>query len=134
LSEIELPDSLGYTAEHEWIAAAPGSDAPAGPVRVGISAIAVEALGEIVYVDLPEVGAAVTAGEPCGEIESTKSVSELFSPATGTIAEVNTALVDDPAVVGTDPYGEGWLFAVEVTALGELMTAEAYRAANAEDA
>jgi len=134
LSEIELPDSLGYTAEHEWIAAAPGSDAPTGPVRVGISAIAVEALGEIVYVDLPEVGAAVTAGEPCGEIESTKSVSELFSPATGTIAEVNSALVDDPAVVGTDPYGEGWLFAVEVTALGELMTAEAYRAANAEDA
>jgi len=132
VSEIALPDSLGYTAEHEWIAVTPGSDAPSGPVRVGISAIAVEALGEIVYVELPEVGAAVTAGEPCGEIESTKSVSELFSPATGTIAEVNTALVDDAAIVGNDPYGEGWLFAVEVTALGDLLTADAYRAANSE--
>lgn len=133
MSEIELPTSLGYTAEHEWIAVPPGSDVPPAPVRVGISGIAVEALGEIVYVELPEVGAEVTAGQPCGEIESTKSVSELYSPATGTVAEINDALVDDPAVVGTDPYGAGWLFTVEVTSLGELLSAEEYRRANTDE-
>jgi glycine cleavage system H protein len=130
LSDIELPESLSYTAEHEWIDLAPGAPVPDAPVRVGISAIAVAALGEIVYVDLPEVGATLTAGEVCGEIESTKSVSELYSPATGTVAEVNSALVDNPALVSEDPYGAGWLFTAAVTEVGEVLDAAAYRAAN----
>lgn len=132
MSDVELPASLSYTTEHEWIDIAPGAAAPADPARVGISAIAVEALGEIVYVDLPEVGAEVTAGEACGEIESTKSVSELFSPATGTVTEINTALADHPELVSDDPYGAGWLFSVQVAELGALLTADDYRAANAE--
>lgn len=132
MSDVALPESLSYTAEHEWIDIAPGASVPAEPAKVGISAIAVEALGEIVYVDLPEVGADVTAGAVCGEIESTKSVSELFSPATGTVAEVNAALADNPELVSDDPYGAGWLFSVRVGEIGEVLTASDYRAANAE--
>ncbi|WP_298458853.1 glycine cleavage system protein GcvH [uncultured Cellulomonas sp.] len=116
-----FPDHLRYTVEHEWLAA--GS-----PATVGITATAAEALGELVYVELPAVGDAVTAGQVCGEVESTKSVSELYSPVTGTVVEVNTAAVDDPAVVGSDPYGAGWLLRVEVSGTGPLLSAAEYRA------
>ncbi|NVN00234.1 glycine cleavage system protein GcvH [Arthrobacter sp. SDTb3-6] len=116
---------LKYSAEHEWIA----SDG-AGPTTVGVSAVAADALGDIVYVDLPEVGATITAGETCGEIESTKSVSDLYAPVTGEVTEVNTAMVEDPAVVNADPYGAGWLFKVAVASEGPLLTAAEYAAAN----
>ncbi|AEA24754.1 glycine cleavage system protein GcvH [Pseudonocardia benzenivorans] len=124
-----VPANLSYTSDHEWIAVEPGATA-SGEVRVGLSAVATEALGEIVFVDLPAVGTELTAGEACGEIESTKSVSELVSPADGTVVSVNEALADNPALVGEDPYGEGWLFTVEVASLGEVLDAAAYRARN----
>lgn len=128
-SAAELPADRSYTIEHEWIAVPPGAEAPETAVRIGLSAIAAETLGDIVYVDLPEPGAALTAGEPCGEVESTKAVSELFSPASGTVVEVNPALTDNPALVNEDPYGEGWLFTAVVSELGDVLTAERYRAA-----
>ena len=121
----KVAPELKYSAEHEWIAA-DGS----GPTTIGVSAVAADALGDIVYVDLPEAGSTVTAGEACGEIESTKSVSDLYSPVTGVVTEVNTAVVDDPAMVNTDPYGAGWLFKVEVESEGPLLSAEEYAAAN----
>lgn len=116
---------LKYSAEHEWIAT-DGS----GPSTIGVSAVATEALGDIVYVDLPEAGSTVTAGQTCGEIESTKSVSDLYSPVSGTVTEINDAVVADPAVINNDPYGAGWLFKVEVESAGELLSAEEYAAAN----
>ncbi|MET3922563.1 glycine cleavage system protein GcvH [Arthrobacter sp. UYEF20] len=116
---------LKYSAEHEWVA----TDGD-GPSVIGVSAVAADALGDIVYVDLPEVGAAVTAGETCGEIESTKSVSDLYSPVTGEVTEVNDAVVADPAVVNSDPYGAGWLFKVAVESEGPLLSAEEYAAKN----
>ncbi|MGO3146659.1 MAG: glycine cleavage system protein GcvH [Leucobacter sp.] len=112
-----------YSEEHEWVDGE-------GPATIGVSAIAADALGEVVYIDLPEVGQAVTAGEVCGEIESTKSVSELYSPVTGTVVEVNDAAVDDPAIVNSDPYGAAWLFRVDVTEVGPLLSAEEYATAN----
>ena len=122
----DVPDDLSYTAEHEWLS--PATPAPGTAVTVGISAAACEQLGELVFAQLPEVGATLTAGAPCGEVESTKSVSELYSPVSGTVTAVNAAVVDDPAVVNRDPYGEGWLFTVDVTAVGELLDPGAYRA------
>ncbi|ALE92891.1 glycine cleavage system protein H [Arthrobacter alpinus] len=116
---------LKYSVEHEWIAAD-----GAGPSTIGVSAVAADALGDIVYVDLPDVGSTVTAGETCGEIESTKSVSDLYSPVTGEVTEVNTAAVDDPALINSDPYGAGWLFKVAVESEGPLLTAAEYAAAN----
>lgn len=121
MTEAQFPAHLQYTAEHEWI---DGSM----PAVVGITATAAEALGDIVYLELPEVGAEVTAGSVIGEVESTKSVSELFSPVTGTIVEVNQAAVDDPAVVNSDPYTDGWLFKVDVVDTGDLLTADQYAA------
>jgi len=100
------------------------------PATVGVSAVAAEALGDVVYVELPEPGASLTAGEVCGEIESTKSVSELFSPVTGEVVEVNDAVAADPSIVNSDPYGAGWLFRVTVAEEGPLLTAEEYAAAN----
>lgn len=116
---------LRYSAEHEWVA----QDGD-GAMRVGISAVAADALGDIVYVDLPEVGAVITAGETCGEVESTKSVSDLYAPVSGEITAVNAAASDDPALINSDPYGEGWLFTVAVTSEGPLLSAEEYAAAN----
>ena len=105
---------------------------PTGPGRWGsaISAVAADALGDIVYVDLPEVGSTVTAGETCGEVESTKSVSDLYAPVTGEVTEINDGVVADPALINSDPYGAGWLFKVAVTEEGPLMSAEEYAAAN----
>ncbi len=110
---------LRYSAEHEWI-----NDE--SPVSVGVSQVAADALGEVVYVDLPQVGARLTAGQVCGEIESTKSVSELYSPVSGEVVEVNDAVVADPALVNADPYGAAWLFRVAVTEEGPLLSAEDY--------
>lgn len=114
---------LRYSTEHEWTDG--GS-----PATIGVSQVAADALGEVVYVELPEVGAALTAGQVCGEIESTKSVSELFSPVTGEVVEVNTAVVDNPALVNSDPYGGAWLFRVAVSEEGPLLSAEEYAAEN----
>jgi glycine cleavage system H protein len=113
---------LQYSDEHEWV-----SREDSGTVAVGISAIATDALGDIVYVELPEVGSTVTAGETCGEVESTKSVSDLFSPVTGEITEVNPAVADDPGAINEDPYGV-WLFKVNATEDGPLLSAEDYAA------
>ena len=114
---------LRYSAEHEWV---DGSS----PVKVGISAVAADALGDVVYVDLPAVGDTVTAGETCGEVESTKSVSDLYAPVSGTIVEINQEAVDNPAILNEDPYGAGWLFPVEVTEEGALLSAAEYAEKN----
>ncbi|GAA4622895.1 glycine cleavage system protein GcvH [Cellulomonas oligotrophica] len=119
----ELPAQLQYTVEHEWVD-------QASPVTVGITSVAADALGDIVYVELPAVGDTVTAGAVIGEIESTKSVSELYSPVTGTVVEVNDAAVADPSTVNADPYGAGWLLRVEVESTGPLLSAEEYAALN----
>jgi glycine cleavage system H protein len=119
------PEDLKYTAEHEWVKA--DGD---GPVRVGITDFAQDALGDIVYVQLPEVGSAVRAGDACGELESTKSVSDLFAPVNGTVTAVNESLADQPDLVNTDPYGEGWLLDIDVEDTAEveaLMDAETYQ-------
>ncbi len=119
------PEDLKYTAEHEWVKA----DGEA-PVRVGITDFAQDALGDIVYVQLPEVGSKVRAGDACGELESTKSVSDLFAPVNGTVTSVNEALADQPDLVNSDPYGEGWLLDIDVEDAEEvaaLMDAETYQ-------
>ena len=122
-----IPSHLRYSAEHEWVD-------ESSPVKVGLSAVAVDALGDVVYLDLPEAGSTVTAGEVCGEVESTKSVSELFAPVSGTVVDVNAAVVDEPGLVNSDPCGDGWLFTVEVTDEGELLTAEQYEQAQEDQA
>jgi glycine cleavage system H protein len=103
------PEDLKYTSEHEWVRE-PGEHA--GSVRIGITEYAQDALGDIVYVSLPEVGAAVEAGTTCGELESTKSVSDVYAPITGEVVARNDALDATPELVNTDPYGAGWLFEV----------------------
>ncbi|WP_067547754.1 glycine cleavage system protein H [Nocardia crassostreae] len=121
-----FPIDRSYTAEHEWVMLAPGAPMPDAPVRVGITAVAVEALGDLVHLELPAVGSTVAAGMPCGEVESTKAVSEIYSPASGRITLVNSAALDDPGLIGADPYGAGWLFAVLPTGTSELLTAAQY--------
>ena len=122
------PDDLKYTAEHEWVRGT-------GPVvRVGITDFAQDSLGDIVFVTLPEAGAKIEAGSPCGELESTKSVSDLYAPLSGTVTEVNSALDANPELVNTDPYGEGWIFEVELAggeSVDSLLDAAGYRAAAA---
>jgi glycine cleavage system H protein len=125
------PTDRLYTAEHEWVLIAPGTtdgDLPAEPIPVGLTTFALDALGDVVFVDLPEAGTAVTAGDACGEVESTKSVSDLYSPVTGVVAEVNQAIVDDPALIAADPYAAGWLFSVRAEATAKLLTAVEYEA------
>jgi glycine cleavage system H protein len=121
---MEFPERLRYTNEHEW-ALAEGDR-----VRVGITDFAQDALGDVVYVDVPEEGTEVRAGEAFGEVESTKSVSDLFTPVTGRVAERNVRLADTPELINQDPYGEGWIIVVEMTDRSELeglMDAQAYR-------
>jgi glycine cleavage system H protein len=114
------PADLLYTTEHEWVTTA-------APARVGITDFATNALGDVVFLQLPEAGSLVTAGEPCGEIESTKSVSTLYSPVTGRVAAVNQAAVDNPELVNADPYGDGWLFEVAEAEPGpDLLEAAQY--------
>ena len=124
-----LPADFSYSEDHEWINSS--ADAAQGAtVRVGITSVAADRLGEVVFAELPAVGDTVTAGDTCGEVESTKSVSDLYAPVTGTVTAVNEAVHDDYAVINNDPFGEGWLFEVEVSETGELMTADEYAAAN----
>ncbi|MFJ4003089.1 glycine cleavage system protein GcvH [Streptomyces sp. NPDC090023] len=118
------PQQLSYSKEHEWLSAAEG-----GASTVGITEHAANALGDVVFVQLPEVGAQVTAGESCGELESTKSVSELYSPVSGEITEVNQDVVDDPSLVNSAPFEGGWLFKVRVAEQpADLLTADEYTA------
>ena len=105
---MSIPDELRYTSEHEWIAIS-GSVA-----SVGITDYAQQALGDVVYVSVPAPGTRVIAGEACGEVESTKSVSDIYSPVDGEVTEVNGDLEDDPALVNSDPYGAGWLMRIRV--------------------
>lgn len=125
----DLPTDRLYSSDHEWVNLSAGQ-VPAEPVRVGITRVAADALGDLVFLDLPEVGAEVTAGEPCGEVESTKSVSDLVAPVSGIVSEVNSAAVEDPSLVSADPYEAGWLFSVQVSAVGPLLTAAEYDEAN----
>ena len=125
----DIPADLHYTAEHEWVRRS-GDDT----VRVGITDFAQSALGDVVFVQLPDAGSEVTAGESFGEVESTKSVSDLFAPVSGTVAAVNGDLDGSPQLVNSDPYGAGWLLDVRVSdvaglesALSTLLDAEAYR-------
>jgi glycine cleavage system H protein len=126
MSELEYPQDLRYTPEHEWVR--PGSD---GVVRIGITAFAQDALGDVVFVSLPAVGDSVTAGDTCGEVESTKSVSDLFAPLSGEVVAVNEALDSAPELVNTDPYGQGWMYDVKLSQVGSedsLLDLDAYRA------
>lgn len=121
------PEDLKYTAEHEWLRT-PGE--AEGSVRIGITQYAQEALGDIVYVSLPAVGDTVTAGDACGELESTKSVSDVYAPVSGEVVAVNAALDATPELVNNDPYGGGWLFEVVPAEGGdsaELLDAAAYQ-------
>jgi len=122
---LEFPEDVRYTKEHEWIR--PEGD---GKARIGITDHAQDALGDVVYIDLPEVGATVEANQSFGEVESTKSVSDVFSPVSGTVLERNQELTDRPELVNEQPYGDGWLIVVEMkdaTQVDGLMDAAAYR-------
>jgi glycine cleavage system H protein len=123
---VNTPQDLMYTAEHEWVRAAEGQT-----LRVGITDYAQSALGDIVFVSLPAVGTAVTPGQPLGEVESTKSVSDVFAPVAGTVLACNDALEGQPELLNSDPYGEGWIVEIEVADIGvlnTLLTADAYQA------
>ncbi len=118
------PQQLRYTKEHEWL-----STAEDGVATVGITEFAANALGDVVYAQLPAVGDTVTAGETCGELESTKSVSDLYAPVTGEVVEANQDVVDDPSLVNSAPFEGGWLFKVKITdEPAELLTADEYTA------
>ncbi|QFG24351.1 glycine cleavage system protein GcvH [Actinomadura sp. WMMB 499] len=127
---MSVPEQLRYSEEHEWVAGLDGTGQAAedGIVTVGITAHAADALGEIVYLELqPSEGDTVEAGEPCGEVESTKSVSDLYSPVSGEITAINPGVVDEPSVINDDPYGEGWIFKVRISeAPGDLLDSAAY--------
>jgi glycine cleavage system H protein len=118
----QLPDDRQYTAEHEW------AKEDGDRVVVGITDYAQDQLGDVVFVGLPDPGSEVTAGEPLGEVESTKSVSDVYSPVTGRVAEKNLEVEQNPELINSDPYGRGWLVVIEPAngGRGELMDAEAY--------
>lgn len=117
------PQQLRYSKEHEWLSAADAD----GVATVGITEFAANALGDVVYAQLPVVGDTVTAGETCGELESTKSVSDLFSPVTGEVVAANQDVVDDPALVNSAPFEGGWLFKVKITdEPADLLSADEY--------
>jgi glycine cleavage system H protein len=123
---MEFPEDLRYTREHEWVR----EEGP-GRVRVGITDFAQDALGDVVYVDVPEVGTEVTANQPFSEVESTKSVSDVYAPVSGRVAERNPLLEERPELVNEQPYGDGWIVVLEVAdpgALGSLLDAAGYRA------
>ncbi|MER7969440.1 MULTISPECIES: glycine cleavage system protein GcvH [unclassified Streptomyces] len=118
------PQQLRYSKEHEWL-----SVAEDGVSTVGITEFAANALGDVVYADLPDAGSTVTAGETCGELESTKSVSELYSPVSGEVTEVNEDVQNDPSLVNSEPFEGGWLFKVRVSEEpGDLLSADEYAA------
>lgn len=122
---MQIPDTLRYSSDHEWVSLS------GNVARVGITDYAQQALGDVVYVQLPEVGQAVTAGTSFGEVESTKSVSDVYAPLSGTVVAVNGVLADAPETVNSDPYGAGWICDIELTDPGEvdsLLDAAAYQA------
>ena len=124
-----LPSDFSYSEDHEWINAT--ADSVVGStVRIGITSVATDRLGEVVFAELPAVGDTVEHGETCGEVESTKSVSDLYSPVTGKVTAVNEDIEDNYEAINEDPFGEGWLFEVAVESAGPLLTAEEYGAAN----
>jgi len=126
MSELDYPSDLRYTAEHEWV-----RSVGEGLVRVGITSFAQEALGDVVYISAPKVGENVTAGDTCGEVESTKSVSDLYSPLSGEVSAVNDALDATPELGNSDPYGDGWIFELrlaDASAVEDLMDSAAYEA------
>ncbi len=127
---MSVPEELYYTAEHEWVSI---SDSVA---RIGITDYAQRALGDVVYVTAPATGTRVTAGDPCGEVESTKSVSDIYSPADGEVTEVNPEVDDDPGLLNSDPYGAGWLFKIQLDSdqvPPGLLSAAEYNALTAEE-
>lgn len=117
-----VPSTLQYTKEHEWLSI------DGDVVTVGITAYAADALGDVVYVDHPKVGSSIASGAIVGEVESTKSVGEIYAPVAGEVLETNQAVVDDPSLINSDPYGAGWLFKVRASSLPELLDAAAYTA------
>ncbi|MGI8457461.1 MAG: glycine cleavage system protein GcvH [Propionibacteriaceae bacterium] len=120
----DFPEDLKYSVDHEWV-----REGNESTVRVGVTDYAAEQLGDIVFVSLPTVGDTVAAGDACGELESTKSVSDVLCPVDGVISAVNESLTDTPELVGTDPYGDGWLFEIELAAdadLDALLDADGY--------
>lgn len=122
---MNTPDDLRYSSDHEW------TRVESGRIRVGITDFAQDNLGDVVYVQLPEVGATVAAGDSISEVESTKSVSDIYAPVAGTIVEVNAELEGQPELLNRDPYGEGWIFVVEPADTAEvdgLLDASGYRA------
>jgi glycine cleavage system H protein len=121
---VNVPEDLKFSAEHEWVAV------DGDRARVGITDYAQDALGDVVFVQLPDPGATVAAAQSCGEVESTKSVSDVYSPVSGRVVETNPALTDTPELVNSDPYGDGWMFVVEMSdpaELGSLLDAAGYR-------
>jgi glycine cleavage system H protein len=119
-----FPDDLRYTSKHEWVRQGAGST-----VRVGITDYAAEALGDVVYVSLPQIGEEVAVDDACAEVESTKSVSDVYSPATGVVTGVNELLNSSPETINSDPYGDGWIFELELSEAGEvedLLDSDAY--------
>jgi glycine cleavage system H protein len=118
---VSVPTELGYTAKHEWVVIEDGI------ATVGITSFAAESLGDIVYVEVPEVGSEVSADEPCGEVESTKSVSDVYSPVSGEVVEVNAILENEPETINSSPFEDGWLFRARVSEEpSDLLSAEEY--------
>jgi len=121
---VNVPDSLLFSSDHEWVQQVEGG------VRVGITDYAQDALGDVVYVQVPEIGTKVAVGDTFSEVESTKSVSDIYAPVSGVVVAVNDALSNDPSVVNSDPYGDGWLCVIEPSAaeeLDQLLDAAGYR-------
>jgi len=126
---MNIPDDLRYSTDHEWIRVEGAADGAS--VRIGITDYAQDALGDVVFVDLPDVGATVEAAASISEVESTKSVSDIYAPVSGTVTEVNTDLADAPERLNEDPYGDGWICVIELTDAGQLdglLDADGYRA------
>ena len=117
---MSIPTNLRYTRDHEWV------DLDADVATVGITAFAAAALGDVVFVQPPEPGERITAGDACGEVESTKSVSDLYAPVDGVVVESNARLSADPGLINSDPFGDGWLFRVRVGGPLDLLNADAY--------
>lgn len=125
MTELSYPDDLHYTSDHEWVRR------DGDTLRIGITAFAQDALGDVVYVSLPTVGDSLAVGDACGEVESTKSVSDILAPVAGEVTAVNEALDSAPELVNTDPYGEGWMFEMrpeDPSAVDDLMGAAEYEA------
>jgi glycine cleavage system H protein len=125
LRAMDVPGELRYTNDHEWVRVTED-----GVVRLGVTDYAQDALGDVVFVELPDIGAGLSSGAVCGEIESTKSVSEVYSPLDGAVTSVNSAIVDDPSLINSDPYGEGWILEIRLNdpaSVDALLSADDYR-------